>query len=714
MATPEQIQQLEAELGRVRRINAVLMDRVERSMDLQDDAFSLFQAATTLEGKVRERTAALEAALRHIEASNARLSSAKEAADAANRAKSEFLANMSHEIRTPMNGVMGMAELLSKTSLTEQQRLYVGTLRRSAGTLLHIIDDVLDFSKMEAGRIEMEMLDFDLRDVVEDVVEFLGNQAHAKGLELVCEFPAGVDTGAHGDSRRIQQVVTNLVGNAIKFTAVGAVVVRVVNDDDGNQLRVEVQDSGIGIPPAAQQKVFEAFTQADGSTTRAYGGTGLGLSIAKGFITQMRGRIGLQSTEGVGSTFWFAMPRAVGQTAAGSAEPRLSEVRVGLWVQDASVRSGLQAMLSRWQLEVTTIGSAAEFATWSDPAAGGGVDRVVLVDGHDVPHGTGCAVIVLVRLDRPLHEQRQHTALSKPVTRRRLLEAMKKSLGFASSENAANADETAARTFAGVTVLLAEDNPVNQEVATAMLELQGCRVELVGDGRSAVEAATTGSYDLVLMDWHMPVMDGLQATASIREHEKANARRATPIIALTASAMARDDLRCLEAGMDDYLSKPFAESDLLAILGRWARGGSVARSTPRVVPSSPQPPRRAIDPDALARLQQMQRPGSSGFVERILTRYHNDLHKLLANIREGAAAADRHAVELAAHTLKSSSANVGAMIVRDTCAEVEQLARTDGAWDAVRALLPLLESSTADAAAELTLLLAKPPAAEPI
>jgi CheY-like chemotaxis protein len=272
-----------------------------------------------------------------------------------------------------------------------------------------------------------------------------------------------------------------------------------------------------------------------------------------------------------------------------------------------------------------------------------------------------------------------------------------------------------ARTFAGVTVLLAEDNAVNQEVAMAMLELQGCRVEVVGDGRSAVEAVTTGSYDLVFMDWHMPVMDGLQATTRIRDHERANARRATPIVALTASAMARDDLRCLESGMDDYLSKPFTESDLLAMLQRWARGGSVvAAAAPAAAATTARPP-IVLDPEALARLQRMQRPGSTGFVERILVRYRSDVPKLLANMRDGVAAFDHRAVQLAAHSLKSSSANVGALLVRDMCAELERLARTEGSWDASRALLAQLDAAVDDAIAALSRLLAATPVdCEPI
>ncbi|MFO1076432.1 MAG: ATP-binding protein [Planctomycetota bacterium] len=701
-APADRCAELEAELARLNRINTVLMDRVERSMDLQDDAFSLFQAATTLEGMVRERTAALEAAVRHIESTNARLLAAKEAADAANRAKSEFLANMSHEIRTPMNGVMGMAELLTKTGLDERQQLYVGTLRRSAGALLHIINDVLDFSKMEAGRIEMEASDFDMRDVVEDVVEFLGNQANAKGLELVCEFPPEVDAGAHGDARRTRQVITNLVGNAIKFTAVGAVVVRLAITGDGNHLCVEVEDTGIGIPEAAQDRIFEAFTQADGSTTRKYGGTGLGLSIAKGFVTQMRGQIGVRSQEGTGSTFWFTLPRAEGKTtgAATGGEPRLAGARVALLVQNEKVRRGLHGMLSRWQLDVTMAGSAAEVSAWAAAGAAGATGCVVIVDEHQTASWPSCAVVQVNTLERSAQSGTGGPVLGRPVTRRRLLEVLKQALGLAVPDGSAVAGAKPKCDFHGVRVLLAEDNAVNQEVATAMLELQGCSVDLVGDGQAAIEAVTATRYDLVLMDWHMPQLDGLAATARIRELEKSRGLRHTPIVALTASAMARDDLRCLESGMDDYLSKPFSEEGLLGILRRWARAG--AGATEAASGSG-----AVLEREALARLRGMEGQARPGFVDRILNRYVVDAQRFVQDIRSGAETADGRRVGMAAHTLKSSSANVGATLVRDTSAEIERLCSGTPDWSAVGALLPALENAVVAAVAEIEGLLGR-------
>ncbi|MCA8952632.1 MAG: response regulator, partial [Planctomycetes bacterium] len=561
-------------------------------------------------------------------------------------------------------------------------------------------NDILDFSKMEAGRLTMEFVDFDIRDVVEDVIEFLGNQANGKRIELVCEFTPGVAPGVNGDSKRTQQVLTNLIGNAIKFTRSGGVVVRIV-DEDAQHVRVEVEDSGIGIPSAVQSRIFDAFTQADGSTTREYGGTGLGLSIAKGFVAQMWGKIGVRSVEGQGSTFWFTLPRAAGNAAAAAqTESLLAGARVGLFVPDTRVRCGLAAMLQRWQIEVTELVDGPAVTEWSVAQDG---HAQVLIDGCESPiRAAGdFAVITLESLDEG-GAGTAGTALRKPVTRRRLLEALKKALGFATS-NPVESTDPVDRPFVGVRVLVAEDNVVNQEVASAMLVLQGCEVDLVGDGQSAVSAATTGDYDLVLMDWHMPGMDGLRATARIREHEQATAASHLPIIALTASAMARDDLRCLEAGMDGYLSKPFAERDLVGVLGRWTKAARRAERAASPAPSSSSPSPHAasaLDPTALAALQRLQRPGNEGLIARLLGRYVEESRKHLATI-VGFDGSDRRSVEIAAHTLKSSSANVGANAVRDLAAGIEALARGDGDPAALRARIPAIERATEAAIAEI-------------
>jgi signal transduction histidine kinase len=327
---PGEASELEAENRRLKKINRALMDRVERSMNLEDGAFSLFQAAYSLEAKVRERTAALEVTMAELERSNRALKRAKEAADAASKAKSEFLANMSHEIRTPMNGVLGMTELLAVTPLSPHQRKLVQSIRRSADALLSLINDILDFSKVEAGRLELERIDFDLRDVLEETVELLSATAHGKGLELVCVIPAGVAVRYRGDPWRLRQIVTNLVGNAIKFTEKGGVVVRLHEPSPGQPgqpaqpevVRFEVRDTGIGIAADVVQRLFESFTQADGSMTRRYGGTGLGLAIVKQLCVLMGGDVTVESALGEGSTFLCALPL---ERTPSDAAPRTGE-----------------------------------------------------------------------------------------------------------------------------------------------------------------------------------------------------------------------------------------------------------------------------------------------------------------------------------------------------------------------------------------------------
>jgi CheY-like chemotaxis protein len=397
-------------------------------------------------------------------------------AEAANRAKSQFLANMSHEIRTPMNGVLGMQELLLRTELTDRQRKLATTAHRSAQALLSLLNDILDFSKMEAQKLELETVDFDLPETVEGVVDLFAEDVRNKGLELISAVSTQVPS-VRGDPGRLRQVLTNLIGNAIKFTDRGRVSIHMTATEEGDETvcaRFEVRDTGIGISEGAVQHIFDSFSQADGSMRRHYGGTGLGLAISRQIVELMGGEIGVESTPGAGSLFWF------------------------------TVRLGKQAETSR--------------------------RKTLASDGPPVfPGGT-----------------------------------------------AASVNDPPVKVFAG-RILLVEDNRVNQEVAIGMLQSLGCAVDVAADGRAAVEACTNHSYDLIFMDCMMPLMDGYEATGQIRARETGESR--TPILAMTANAMEGDREKCLAAGMDDYLTKPFSTEQLDHVLRRWLpASGSGSRS----------------------------------------------------------------------------------------------------------------------------------------
>jgi signal transduction histidine kinase/ligand-binding sensor domain-containing protein/DNA-binding response OmpR family regulator len=654
----------------------------------------LRRQAAEMERLIAERTADLAAAKEEAELARAE-------ALAGTRAKSEFLANMSHEIRTPMNGVVGMTQLLLETPLNATQRDYTETVRDSAAALLTVINDILDFSKIEAGKLEIESIDMNLRDTVEDVARLLALQAHAKGLELAGHIDPTLPDLVKGDPGRLRQILINLGANAIKFTRTGEVEIALKvleTDAAGSLVRCTVRDTGVGIPAPRLNALFQPFTQVDASTTRKFGGTGLGLSIVKRLAELMGGEVGAESTEGVGSTFWFTV--RLGAAAGGLAEKRIAHeklrgMRVLVVDDNATNRRVVAGLLELDGIEAVCEGAPEPALTLLHTAAAAGRPFQVALLDFQMPECDGTSLGQRIAADPRLRDtrlvlltsagQRGDTErceqlgfagyLLKPVSRRELTACLELVM-------ACNADVWHSRSQPIVTrqhvsasraplhrLLLAEDNLVNQKVARIMLEKLDYQVDIVGNGREAVTAWETGRYELILMDCQMPELDGFEASREIRRLEGGAQR--IPIVALTAHAMQGAEAECLAAGMDDYLSKPLDRSKLVACLERHLRtgprltGGAEAPTTVGAETTDP------VDWDSLLTILEGDEFTARELVMLFMSSGNEALSALATALDNG----DRATVLAQAHALKGASGNLQAHGVSAVAGRLESAAR---------------------------------------